>query len=89
MERVARTIREAGEELGGYFATRSDADSFQAELTYMLLNQYGAFNSPVWFNCGLWHRYQITGSGGNFAWDFATNATFEVANAYQRPQCSA
>ncbi|MBI5536266.1 MAG: vitamin B12-dependent ribonucleotide reductase [Deltaproteobacteria bacterium] len=89
VERVAQTIREAGEELGGYFATRGDADTFQAELTYMLLNQYGAFNSPVWFNCGLWHRYQIAGSGGNFAWNFDTNAAYEVSNAYERPQCSA
>ena len=35
----------------------------------MLVNQYGAFNSPEWFNCGLWHAYGISGSGGNWAWN--------------------
>ncbi|MEO7330355.1 MAG: vitamin B12-dependent ribonucleotide reductase, partial [Minicystis sp.] len=59
--RLARTIREAGERFGGYFATTKEADTFEAELAYMLVHQYGAFNSPVWFNCGLHHRYEITG----------------------------
>ncbi len=54
---------------GGYFATKKDADTFEAELSYLLVNQYGAFNSPVWFNCGLCHEYGIAGSGGNWAWD--------------------
>ena len=36
---------------------------------YLLVHQYGAFNSPVWFNCGLCHAYGIDGSGGNWAWD--------------------
>ena len=40
---------------GGYFATKKDADTFEAELSFLLVNQYGAFNSPVWFNCGLFH----------------------------------
>ena len=56
----------------GYFATKADADTFEAELSYLLVNQYGAFNSPVWFNLGLWHEYEIAGSGGNWAWDEAT-----------------
>ena len=89
VERLASTIREAGESFGGYFATPADADTFQAELTYMLVNQIGAFNSPVWFNCGLWHRYQIEGSGGNYTWDPETDRIVETKNAYERPQCSA
>jgi ribonucleoside-diphosphate reductase alpha chain len=89
IERVAGTIRESGEKLGGYFATKADAESFQADLTYMLVQQYGAFNSPVWFNCGLWHRYGIEGSGGNYAWDYRINGVIETPNAYEYPQCSA
>jgi ribonucleoside-diphosphate reductase alpha chain len=93
VHRLAHTIRRAGEELGGYFANKSDADTFEAELSFLLVNQYGAFNSPVWFNCGLWHEYGITGSGGNWAWDTKSdprgNAVVETANAYERPQCSA
>jgi ribonucleoside-diphosphate reductase alpha chain len=87
--RLAHTIREAGESLGGYFATKKDADTFESELSYMLVNQIGAFNSPVWFNCGLFHRYGIEGSGGNFAWDAETDAIVETKNAYEKPQCSA
>ena len=44
---------------GGYFATEGDADAFEAELSYLLVHQIGAFNSPVWFNCGLCHEYGI------------------------------
>jgi ribonucleoside-diphosphate reductase alpha chain len=49
--RVAGTISAWGRERG-YFATPEDADAFEAELTYILLNQLAAFNSPVWFNVG-------------------------------------
>jgi ribonucleoside-diphosphate reductase alpha chain len=87
--RIAHTIRKAGEQFGGYFETKEDADAFEAELTYLMINQYGAFNSPVWFNCGLFHEYQIEGSGGNWAWNFETQDVSETAHAYDRPQCSA
>jgi ribonucleoside-diphosphate reductase alpha chain len=89
VHRLARTIREAGEQLGGYFAGAKEADTFEAELSYLLVHQYGAFNSPVWFNCGLWHRYGIQGTGGNYSWRAETDAIDEIANAYERPQCSA
>ena len=49
--RVAGTIANWGRE-GGYFASAEDADTFEHELTYILLNQMAAFNSPVWFNVG-------------------------------------
>jgi ribonucleoside-diphosphate reductase alpha chain len=51
--RVAGTIAGWGRERG-YFATDEDADTFEAELTHILLHQMAAFNSPVWFNVG-WH----------------------------------
>ena len=89
VRRVARTIRNAGEHFGGYFATKKDADVFEEELTWLLVNQYGAFNSPVWFNCGLYAEYGIEGSGGNWAWVEGTDTVGETANAYERPQCSA
>jgi ribonucleoside-diphosphate reductase alpha chain len=52
--RVAGTIAGWGRELG-YFATPDDAQAFEDELTYVLLHQMAAFNSPVWFNIG-WHE---------------------------------
>ena len=51
ISRVAGTIADWGR-ARGYFATPEDADSFEAELTYVLLHQMAAFNSPVWFNVG-------------------------------------
>jgi ribonucleoside-diphosphate reductase alpha chain len=49
--RVAGTIADWGRSRG-YFAAAEDADTFEAELTYILLHQLAAFNSPVWFNVG-------------------------------------
>src|SRR5690606_20045484 len=89
VRRVAHTIRTAGERAGGYFATAQDAEVFEQELTFLLVNQYGAFNSPVWFNCGLYHQYGIEGSGGSWAWDEPTDSIQETPSAYVRPQCSA
>ena len=89
VNRVAHTIRGAGQKFGGYFATAQDADQFEKELVHILLHQKGAFNSPVWFNCGLFHEYGILGSGGNFAWDMTLNKPIETKNSYENPQCSA
>ena len=50
--RVAKTIAGWGR-AQGYFATEPDAQSFEDELTYLLLHQKASFNSPVWFNCGV------------------------------------
>ena len=86
--RVAHSLRTAGEELG-YFASKMDADNFEADLTHLLVTQKGAFNSPVWFNCGLYHEYKISGSGGNWYWDPNTNTMRETPDAYSHPQCSA
>jgi ribonucleoside-diphosphate reductase alpha chain len=86
VHRLAHTIRVAG---ASYFASKADADTFEAELSYLLVNQHGAFNSPVWFNLGLWHEYGIAGSGGNWAWDADADAVRETESAYERPQCSA
>ncbi|HYO95959.1 MAG TPA: vitamin B12-dependent ribonucleotide reductase [Polyangiaceae bacterium] len=89
VQRIAHSIRMSGEQLGGYFASKKDADTFEAELSWMMANQYGAFNSPVWFNCGLFDAYGITGSGGNWGWSEEQSAILETENAYRQPQCSA
>jgi ribonucleoside-diphosphate reductase alpha chain len=49
--RVAGTIADWGR-ARAYFASDEDADTFEAELTHILLHQLAAFNSPVWFNVG-------------------------------------
>ena len=55
--RVADTIARWGVE-GGYFKSDEDASAFRDELAYLLLHQYGSFNSPVWFNIGVKARTQ-------------------------------
>ncbi len=71
----------------GYFASASDAEAFEAELSYMLVNQMAAPNSPQWFNTGLAWAYGITGPAqGHFYVDPADGQLKESADAYTRPQ---
>src|SRR3989344_3266371 len=44
----------------GYFSTEKDAEAFNHELKYLLVNQKAAFNSPVWFNVGVEKRPQCS-----------------------------
>jgi ribonucleoside-diphosphate reductase alpha chain len=57
--RVVRTIAGWGQR-GGYFAGPDDEAAFRDELTHLLLHQKMAFNSPVWFNCGVEERPQCS-----------------------------
>jgi ribonucleoside-diphosphate reductase alpha chain len=86
--RVAHTIAVAGKERN-YFLDDESAAIFEAELTHLLVNQMGAFNSPVWFNCGLYHVYKIVGNSGNWYWDEKTQQIEQTNNAFAYPQCSA
>jgi ribonucleoside-diphosphate reductase alpha chain len=89
IHRVTRTITDWGKEQG-YFATSEDAERFYDELTWLCLHQYGAFNSPVWFNVGLYHQYGVRDTGGKtiFGWDFEKQRVVPV-DPYERPQASA
>ncbi|MCP5488997.1 MAG: vitamin B12-dependent ribonucleotide reductase, partial [Verrucomicrobia bacterium] len=90
VHRVTRTIANWGIR-DGYFKTPEDGEVFYQELTYLCLNQYGAFNSPVWFNCGLFHEYGIgkESGAGNFFFDRETQAVGQASTQYEYPQCSA
>src|SRR4051812_47201608 len=57
--RVVETIVGWGK-AGGYFADGDDADTFEAELKAILVNQYASFNSPVWFNVGFEEKPQCS-----------------------------
>lgn len=59
IDRVSRTITKWGIK-DGYFETPEDAEAFYSELTYLLVNQYGSFNSPVWFNVGIEEKPQCS-----------------------------
>jgi ribonucleoside-diphosphate reductase alpha chain len=88
VDRVCRTIADWAKE-DKLFAADEDAERFYRELVYLCINQYGAFNSPVWFNVGLYHRYGMAGSEGNYHWDQATGAPGKTLKGYEYPQASA
>src|SRR5881409_453786 len=57
--RIVATVGAWGRE-GGYFADDEEAETFEAELKAILVNQYAAFNSPVWFNVGFEEKPQCS-----------------------------
>src|SRR5690242_11531182 len=57
--RVVDTIGRWGRD-GGYFADEDEAQTFEAELKAILVNQLAAFNSPVWFNVGFEEKPQCS-----------------------------
>ncbi len=57
IDRVVDTVTSHGL-VNNYFASRADADTFQAELKHVLASQRASFNSPVWFNIGVEARTQ-------------------------------
>ena len=72
IHRVARTITDWGLK-GGYFDGQASADIFYTELTYLCVNQYAAFNSPVWFNVGLHQVYGLVSKcKTSFQWNPAS-----------------
>ncbi len=88
VHRVCRAIADRGKR-DGYFATDEDAETFYNEMTWLCVNQYGSFNSPVWFNVGLFDVYGIAGGRHNFHWDQQKNAAAACENSYEYPQASA
>ena len=84
--RLADCWRTWGEKYG-YFASKQDAQVFYDELTYSILNQSCAPNSPQWFNTGLYNSYGIDGKAqGHYFVNPETNELERSKNAYERPQ---
>jgi ribonucleoside-diphosphate reductase alpha chain len=88
IHRVVRTITDWGLE-DGYFATTDDGERFYRDLSWLCLHQHGAFNSPVWFNVGLYHQYGVTGAKCNWRWDPRIKDVSQPENPYEFPQGSA
>ncbi len=87
VSRVAETIRDWGW-ADGYFRSQEDAASFHDELAHLLLNQYAAFNSPVWFNVGC-DRLEPNSDARNWHWSPESRRIEFGATGYRYPQCSA
>lgn len=88
IHRVTRTLSDWGI-ADGYFATPEDGERFYRDLTWLCLHQHVAFNSPVWFNVGLYHQYGITGSPCNWRWSDEAGQAVMPDNPYEYPQGSA
>ena len=88
--RITSTIAGWGRE-DGYFASEEDATRFEEELTWLILNQHGSFNSPVQFNVGLGQHYGAEASGDNtsFTWDKAEEEVSSEADPHFSPQAAA
>src|SRR6201981_1147035 len=85
--RVAETIRNWGY-AQGYFKTAEDSATFHDELVHILVRQYAAFNSPVWFNVGC-DRIEPNSDARNWHWNPATQQVEFGVTGYSHPQCSA
>src|SRR5712672_2905229 len=85
--RVAETIRNWGL-AQGYFRTPDDGATFHDELVHILVRQYAAFNSPVWFNVGC-DRIEPNSDARNWHWNAQTQQVEFGVTGYKTPQCSA
>src|SRR5207302_3273098 len=85
--RVAETIRDWGQ-AQGYFRTPEDAVTFHDELAHILIRQYVAFNSPVWFNV-VCDRIEPNSDAQNWHWNPQLGRVEFSVTGYSKPQCSA
>lgn len=88
VHRVCRTIADWGWQ-DGYFSTEEDREQFYRELAWLCIHQVGAFNSPVWFNVGLYHQYGVRGAKCNWHYDVRRGELHQPENPYEYPQASA
>src|SRR5437588_4865736 len=84
VRRVTRTIADWGI-ADGYFANAKTAEIFYDELTWLCVNQHGAFNSPVWFNVGLYHQYGVgkDAGAGSYFYNRATGQAERAPTQYE------
>src|ERR1700726_3788262 len=90
IHRVTRTMTDWGI-ADAYFADAEAAEIFYDELTWLCLNQHGAFNSPVWFNVGLYHEYGVgkNAGAGNYFYNRTSGKAERAPTQYEYPQGSA
>lgn len=86
VSRVCETIAHWGLE-DGYFQNDSEAKQFEQELSELIYQQKMAFNSPVWFNVGIWHKYKKSCDAE--VWVCDEDGVRRVSDAYKNPQTSA
>lgn len=86
VNRLAGAWRFWGEQKN-FFDTKEDAENFEDEVKYMLLNQMVAPNSPQWFNTGLSYLYGFSsGSDGHYYYDEEKGEVVKSDDGFYRPQ---
>ncbi|MFA5967574.1 MAG: vitamin B12-dependent ribonucleotide reductase, partial [Patescibacteria group bacterium] len=90
IDRVALAITQAGKKLG-YFSDDEETQTFYDEIAHLLLLQKAAFNSPVWFNVGIFEKYGITRTTDTnfYYYNPDTDKVEDSLDNYEHPQCSA
>ena len=88
IHRVARTIADWAREDG--YVGKDEAEVFYRELAWLCLHQYGAFNSPTWFNCGLNQVYGLHDRKKTaYTYDKAKDSVVKASDTLLMPQLSA
>ena len=88
IDRICKGLHTALKKSGQYTSEKS-IQNVIAEIRDHLLNQSAAFNSPVWFNCGLSEAYKLKSQSQHFIWNTQKKQISETDDAYKNPQCSA
>ena len=84
VHRVVDTIADWGAH-GGYFESTDAVNNFRDDLAHLMLSQKASFNSPVWFNVGVFKESR----GYGWAWNETTGRVTALNPDEHRPQCSA
>ncbi|HEX3716696.1 MAG TPA: vitamin B12-dependent ribonucleotide reductase [Verrucomicrobiae bacterium] len=89
IHRVCRTMADWGVRDG--YVDKAKGEIFYEELLWLCINQYGAFNSPVWFNVGLYPEYHVgkQSARGNWFYNRRTGKAERAKTQYEYPQGSA
>jgi ribonucleoside-diphosphate reductase alpha chain len=87
VSRVARYFARQGLKQG--YLDEKDSSVFRDELISILVNQFAAFNSPAWFNCGTQEYDREAGGISSWKWDILNEKVIPTQKGDDRPQCSA
>ena len=88
IERVTKRLAKAGL-AQKYFSSAKQAREFEVEIKSLLLDQKGLFNSPVWFNYGLYDAYGVKSENTCWWWNPKTKKVEMRSEGFQYPQVSA
>ncbi len=87
---IGRVSRYIGRQalLQKYF-DKERSEILKDEIAAICLNQLGVFNSPVWFNAGIWEYNKEAGGVSSYKWDIEKKEVVPAHKSDDRPQCSA